>query len=101
MTAVLNKPLWKKKHGDRLAEGQPELLEGLELVWGMFWDLSAQRQGGFSGCEAISVESIGWWMWIHGIEEDEREECFSLVQSMDIHFRKVKSEEKPPPGGSG
>jgi hypothetical protein len=61
----------------------------------MFWELSNSRRAGFSGADAISVADAGWWMWIHEIEEDEREECWSLVHAMDLHFRKVKSEDLP------
>ncbi|MCP4660983.1 MAG: hypothetical protein GY856_36745 [bacterium] len=63
----------------------------------MFWDLSNSRRGGFSGCEAISTTDARSWLWIHGVDEDEREECWSLVHAMDVRFRKTKSEEKPSP----
>jgi hypothetical protein len=64
---------------------EPDLLQGLDLYYNAFWELSSDRQVGMSA-GPIPYSSIVTYCREWGLDEELSSNMLKLVRKMDGHF---------------
>lgn len=77
----------------------PETPPHLEWVLTAFWELSNNRQAGFSGGEPITTTEIKDYAEIHEVEE--LRDFKHLIREWDAEYRKVSNEKAKARRNSG
>lgn len=69
------------------------LLPGLEVPWGAFWDLCGDRPVGFGAVGDIPFLSIDAWARRYGVPDKDFPLLHGLVKAMDAAYRTWKPAE--------
>lgn len=75
-------------------QNAPELLLGLEFYFNAFLSLTTCRINGF-GVGQIPWTAIKDYCDVYGIDGDDREDMFYVIQKMDKEYIKLVSSKKP------
>jgi hypothetical protein len=78
----------------------PELLPGLALYYGAFWDLCSCRQVGM-GEGPISWLAVDAYASARGFDEDQRDDLHAFIPAMDQAYMKHKAAESEKAGKRG
>ncbi len=75
---------------------KPTLIHGLELYYGAFWDLIADRLSGMSGVGAIKYTALSVWLSDNRIYDlDDRNRFKVIINHMDmVYLNHIRSKEK-------
>lgn len=73
----------------------PQLLPGLEMYLRAFFDLSTDRQIGFSGLGPVPYSSIAGYAESFGLDDSETYDFAYLIKQLDAAFLTQMEEKKP------